>query len=327
MVIVVPIGAFGDGVPAMAAPGVAATQPTHGEPRSPSGTVDLERLHRVRGAARLIAARRRSSGANPLVEDHNAANQARRNAHRAPPPDRRASRAASSCFTSFLSSSGLLADTSGPAATNSTPGGTGPVSSSAKVANTARSRRRSRFRSTAPPTRLVIAYATRVPSSPPSSRKVMARGPRRTRTPCVRSATKVRRSRTGRIRPTAWPDPSDDGSAGRSVQPSWTSACGSRGSSPACGRWAERCASLFLLGSCAPGTAQAATRSAAARCRLAAPARARGAIRATLRPRHPAGQSRVDRTVDLQRRSRARSPCARGARRCYGPASAITAPR
>ena len=239
------VRALGNRVPALAAPRVAAADSADGEPGSSKCSMHLKSLHGVGRAGGLEATRRRPTRANLLVEHDAAPHHARREAHGASRPNRRASSAASSLFTSFLSSSGSRSNTSGPAETSSTPAGTEADSSPAKSATTARNRRRSRLRWTAPPTRLVIAYATRVPAAPSSARKVSASGPRRTRIPRARNATKVRRSRTGRIKPTAWPDPSDGGSAARHGRPWWTSACGSHGSWPACGRWAERCASLL----------------------------------------------------------------------------------
>ena len=64
----------------------------------------------------------------------------------------------------------------------------------------ARSRRRSRFRSTAPPTARFTAKATRAPGAAGSCKDVTVTGPDRFRAPLRRSAPKVRRSRT---RPTA----------------------------------------------------------------------------------------------------------------------------
>jgi hypothetical protein len=165
----------------------------------------------------------------------------------------------SKLFTLFLNSSGPKSDTSGPADTNSTPDGTLPVGSAANSSSTALRRRRNRLRCTAPPTRLVMAKATRVLGAASDSRRwTIPSGPRRTRTPSARSAAKVRRSRTGSIKPTAWPGLSRVGCATRHDRRGSTCACGTHGSWPSCGRWAGMCASRILLLSSATGTPQAA---------------------------------------------------------------------
>lgn len=111
----------------------------------------------------------------------------------------------------------------------------------------ARSRRRTRLRCTAVPTRFESAYATRRPAGSGLDTKVKVSGPRRTRMPSDRSDANVRRSPTDPIRPTVGPDPSVDGCGELPAPPASTCAYGSRGSSPACGHSADRCASLVLL--------------------------------------------------------------------------------
>lgn len=102
-----------------------------------------------------------------------------------------------------------------------------------------RRRRRSRFRTTAEPTRRVTAKARRMRGAPSgvSATCTSVSDPRRTCVPWWRSAAKVRRSRIGPIRLTAWPGPSGDGCARWRARPVWTCGSGSRGSWPACGRW------------------------------------------------------------------------------------------
>ncbi len=127
------------------------------------------------------------------------------------------------------------------------PRGTAPGSARTNSTSTARSRRRSRLRTTALPSRRCKAKATRRVSQESSSRKVTARDPRRTRTPWARSAMNVRRSPMASIRPTAGSGPSHVGCARWHDRRGSTCACETHGSWPACGRSAERCASLVLL--------------------------------------------------------------------------------
>ena len=106
--------------------------------------------------------------------------------------------------------------------------------STASACTTARSRRRTRFRTTAPPTRRPTAYATR--GGPPSSTgaQVTVRTPRRRRRPAA-SARNDARSRMRQIRPTGGCGPSTDAARSRLVRRASACGAGSRASSSASG--------------------------------------------------------------------------------------------
>jgi len=199
---------MGNRVPAVAAPRVASTQPADGEPGAVPGAVDLEGLGGVRGAAGLETTGRGPTFAELLVLDHQPVQGPRERAHDdACAAERRVSRASRRRTTSFLSSSGVRRTASGPAEMSRAPGGSTGAPDRCTSAQMARRRLRSRLRTTAPPTRLVMAKATRGGPTSASARWVADSEPRRTRTPSARRAKKVRRSPMGWIRPTAWPGP------------------------------------------------------------------------------------------------------------------------
>ena len=113
-----------------------------------------------------------------------------------------------------------------------------------------RSRRRMRFRTTAPPTARLIAYATlgslpwELHWSPSNALNLTSRGPRRTVRPSRRRARKSSRYRSRRIKPTVGIGPSGAGSSQWPGLPWCACACESRAYGPACGRLAGMCASL-----------------------------------------------------------------------------------
>lgn len=146
-------------------------------------------------------------------------------------------------FTSFLNSPKLNEIDRVPTETTISPLGTSP--SRSKSSKIALSWRLIRFRRTAPPTRLGIANATKVTSSPVSpGRYVTASEPLRIRWPSERNRSKVRRWEIRSIRLRASRGPWHDGCAALNGQPWWTSEHGIRDFLPAYGRSAEMYASL-----------------------------------------------------------------------------------
>lgn len=101
---------------------------------------------------------------------------------------------------------------SGPAPTRYAPG----ASDAEMSPTTARSRRRSLLRTTAPPARFPTAYATRGAASSPTTTKVTVTWPRLLRWPLRRSASNVARSR---IRQTTGPPPLSRGEAVATLDP------------------------------------------------------------------------------------------------------------
>jgi hypothetical protein len=121
--------------------------------------------------------------------------------------------------------------------------------SSRRAVTAARSRRRTRFRATADPTRRPTAYATRggcEGSTPAENRS--ATGPRRCRGARAR-ASKDARSRTRQIRPTGASGRARAGNAGPLALRASASGRGNRVSSSACGCSAGTCASTGLASS------------------------------------------------------------------------------
>ena len=172
----------------MAAPRMAPGQAPEDEPRSSDGTVPLQRLEGIGGAAGVEAAGRRAPG------EERAGSRGRRRAGRERPGSslrprrswRRRARPARSTASS---------PTPRCRRARYEPAGSRPSAASWRRA--ARRRRRTRFRSTAPPAALPTAKPARggVGATPRSGgSQVTVSGPRRARRPCWRSAWNVRRS-------------------------------------------------------------------------------------------------------------------------------------
>jgi hypothetical protein len=201
---------FGNRVPAGWPEGTTAQQTTRREPRTVAGAMDLEGAEGVLRARRGEPARRGATLERPLVA-HDPAHQE--------PGDTaawgcsiadevvivvmdavdgtcRSKRPRSNC-----SSANDRATTSGRAPTRYRPGGGGAADSSA------RSRRRSRLRTTAGPRARPSANATRGGVRVGSATNVHHRSPARIRRPSALKRRNDRRSRTRQIKPTAEPGP------------------------------------------------------------------------------------------------------------------------
>jgi hypothetical protein len=121
------------------------------------------------------------------------------------------------------------------------------VSVDANSSSTPRIRRRIRFRTTAPPTRLGIAKATRSPeSSGRASRNRTRRSRERTWIPEDRSSVNVACSEIPRIKQTACDGPYGGDSSQSPDRRGSTSASGNRVSWLACEHLVDTCASSLL---------------------------------------------------------------------------------
>src|SRR5690242_18165817 len=149
---------------------VAAEEPPGGEDKAPEYAVGPDRLHRIFGTARVVAAAVAERGRDrPLVGtnggDGDRAQSRHASALRASPAESSSSRSASSI--PFSPRSRASSPASGRATkTKSCP----PGSSSAEAQKASRSRRFTRLRSTAPPTLRPTDTPRRGSSSPASGR-------------------------------------------------------------------------------------------------------------------------------------------------------------
>ena len=108
----------------------------------------------------------------------------------------------------------------------------------------ARNRRRTRFRTTAPPALRPTAKATRGGWAGSPGTQVTVTGPLRTRRPDRRSDWKVARSRIDQIRPTGADGPCVGERTGWPARPGSTCGGGTHGAWPVCGCSVGTCASL-----------------------------------------------------------------------------------
>lgn len=239
------VGDVGHRVPPLSAEGAAATDASQAHQAAPHRAMELDGLSCVGGARWLEAAGRAPARSGGLVEADPAQDQAStrtRSARCAHGPTwvGRMARSRARRRSRRTATKASVA-TGAPALMMTAPIGSGPVAPIS--ARAARKRRRTRLRTTAVPVRRPTAKATRQRSSWGDGRKRTLTGPDRPRWPCSLTASMVRRSRRGAIRPTGGLDPCDAGCAARRGRLESTSACETRGASSVGGRWAGRCAS------------------------------------------------------------------------------------
>ena len=158
-------------IPSRRAPRMAARQPASCQPGSPPGSMRLEGFERVGRTRRNVTTHRWPSTPNQLGGSHQQAGQPRREAHR-----RRRSFNNSPIIVRSSAAERRSSD-------DETPRWYSPPASGSSRANSlrvARTRRRTRLRTTAVPTDLGTARWTR--AVPPAASNDALRGPRRTLT-------------------------------------------------------------------------------------------------------------------------------------------------